>query len=125
MYGKTKVDAKKFTRNRLYLRLATFLVHQVERTDLLVNNFVLKTIKDRVLVLYECEFKNYVHIWDIVESFEFVINNWDRCKNQTFNVGNDSINMNKLQLAHKIQEHIPVEIIKAEFSVTPISVTTL
>ena len=44
------------------------------RTDLLVNNFVLKAIKDRVLVLYECEFmRNYVHIWDVCRVFEFVV----------------------------------------------------
>jgi nucleoside-diphosphate-sugar epimerase len=47
------------------------------------------------------------------------MNNWDVCKNETFNVGNDSINMNKLQLAQKINEHIPVEIIRAEFTNDP------
>lgn len=124
LYGKTKVDAErvyKETEGCCTLRLATvFGPSSRARTDLLVNNFVLKAIKDRVLVLYECEFmRNYVHIWDICRVFEFVINNWDRCKNQTFNVGNDSINMNKLQLAQKIQEHIPVEIIKAEFTSDP------
>ncbi len=124
LYGKTKVDAEKVfkeTEGCCTLRLATvFGPSSSARTDLLVNNFVFKALKDRVLVLYECEFmRNYVHIWDICRVFEFIIENWDRCKNQTFNVGNDSINMNKLQLAQKIQEHIPVEIIKAEFTSDP------
>ena len=51
--------------------------------------------------------------------FLFVIENWDKCKNQTFNIGNDQVNMNKLDLAKKIKEHIPIEIIKAEFTSDP------
>ena len=124
LYGRTKVDAEKVyqkTEGCCTLRLATvFGPSSRARTDLLVNNFVLKALKERILVLYECEFmRNYVHIWDICRVFEFIINNWDVCKNETFNVGNDSINMNKLQLAQKIKEHIPVEIIQAEFTSDP------
>ena len=124
LYGQTKVDAEKVYQNTegcCTLRLATvFGPSSRARTDLLVNNFVLRSIKDKVLVLYECEFmRNYVHIWDICRVFLFVIDNWDQCKNQTFNIGNDDINMNKLDLAKKIQEHIPLEIIKAEFTSDP------
>tara|TARA_R110000796_G_scaffold129880_1_gene245561 strand:- start:372 stop:1301 length:930 start_codon:yes stop_codon:yes gene_type:complete len=124
LYGQTKVDAEKVyqkTEGCCTLRLATvFGPSSRARTDLLVNNFVLKALKEKILVLYECEFmRNYVHIWDICRVFEFVIDNWNVCKNETFNVGNDSINMNKLQLAQKIQEHIPVEIIQAEFNSDP------
>ena len=90
------------------------------RTDLLVNNFVLKALKDKVLVLYECEFmRNYIHIRDICRVYNFILDNWDKCAEQTFNIGNDAINMNKLQLAEKIGEHLPVEIIKAEFTQDP------
>jgi len=124
LYGKTKVDAEtvfKNTEGCCTLRLATvFGPSSRARTDLLVNNFVLKALREKVLVLYECEFmRNYVHIWDICRVFEFIIENWDQCSGETFNVGNDSINMNKLQLAQKIKEHIPVEIIKAEFTQDP------
>ena len=124
LYGSTKVSAEKVyqkTEGSCTLRLATvFGPSSRPRTDLLVNNFVLKALKDRVLVLYECEFmRNYVHIWDICRVYNFIIDNWDRCKNQTFNVGNDAINMNKLELAQKINEHCPVEIIKAEFTQDP------
>jgi nucleoside-diphosphate-sugar epimerase len=63
--------------------------------------------------------RNYVHIHDICRAFTFVIKNWDTCKNETYNVGNDSLNMNKLDLAKKISEHIPLEIIKAEFTQDP------
>jgi len=121
LYGVTKVDAEtayRETENCVTFRLATvFGPSSRMRTDLLVNNFVLKTLREKILVLYECEFmRNYVHIHDVCSAFKFVIDNWDNCKNETYNVGNDSLNMNKLQLAQKISEHLPLEIIKAEFT---------
>lgn len=124
LYGKTKVAAEADYRgvdNHVTFRLATvFGPSPRMRSDLLVNNFVLKALKERLLVLYECEFmRNYVHIADVCGAFRFVLDNWEECKNETYNVGNDSINMNKLQLAQKIQEHLPLEIIKAEFTSDP------
>jgi nucleoside-diphosphate-sugar epimerase len=124
LYGKTKVMAEQVYQekdNCVTFRLATvFGPSSRMRSDLLVNNFVLKALKDRLLVLYECEFmRNYVHVSDVCGAFKFVLDNWDSCKNETYNVGNDSINMNKLQLSQIIQKHIPIEIIKAEFNSDP------
>ena len=89
IYGKTKVDAEKAyqdTEGCCTLRLATVFGPSTRpRTDLLVNNFVLKAIKDRVLVLYECEFmRNYVHIWDICSNSMFKHNStifFSTCRN--------------------------------------------
>jgi len=124
LYGRTKVDAEEAYRNTencVTFRLATVYGPASRmRTDLLVNNFVLRTLRDRVLVLYECEFmRNYVHIQDVCKAFKFVIENWDLCVNDTYNVGNDALNMNKLQLAQVIQKHLPLEIIRAEFTSDP------
>ena len=121
LYGKTKVAAEneyKNVENHVTFRLATvFGPSSRMRTDLLVNNFVLKTMREKILVLYECEFmRNYVHLFDVCEAFKYVIDNWERCKNETYNVGNDSLNMNKLDLAKTIQAHLPLEIIRAEFT---------
>lgn len=124
LYGVTKVDAEKAYRqvdNHVTFRLATvFGPSSRMRSDLLVNNFVLRAMRERVIVLYECEFmRNYVHIHDVCSAFKFIVDNWDSCKNETYNVGNDAINMNKLQLAKKISQHMPLEIIKAEFTSDP------
>lgn len=121
LYGKTKVAGEneyKNVDNHVTFRLATvFGPSSRMRTDLLVNNFVLKSLREKILVLYECEFmRNYVHLFDVCRAFKFVIDNWDACKNETYNVGNDALNMNKLQLAQTIQEHLPLEIIRAEFT---------
>jgi nucleoside-diphosphate-sugar epimerase len=124
LYGRTKVAAEeeyKNVENHVTFRLATvFGPASRMRTDLLVNSFVLKTLRERILVLYECEFmRNYVHLHDVCRGFKFVLDNWETCKNETYNLGNDALNMNKLQLAEKIQEHLPLEIIKAEFTSDP------
>ena len=124
LYGRTKVMAERSYQeadNCTTFRLATVFGPGARmRTDLLVNNFVLRAIKDRLLVLYECEFmRNYVHIADVCRAFRYVLDNWNNCRDETYNVGNDALNMNKLQLAQKIQEYIPLEIIKAEFTSDP------
>jgi len=124
LYGRTKVDAEnayRNTENCVTFRLATVYGPSSRmRTDLLVNNFVLRALRERVLVLYECKFmRNYVHIHDVCSAFKFVLENWDECRGETFNVGNDALNMNKLQLAETIQKHLPLEIIQAEFTTDP------
>jgi len=121
LYGKTKVAAEEEYRNvenHITFRLATVYGPSSRmRTDLLVNNFVLKALREKILVLYEREYmRNYVHLHDICRSFKFVVDNWDLCKDETYNVGNDALNMNKLQLSEKIKEHVPLEIIFAEFT---------
>jgi len=82
LYGRTKVDAEEAFRNAencVTFRLATVYGPSTRmRTDLLVNNFVLRTLRDRILVLYECEFmRNYVHIFDVCKAFKFVLDNWE------------------------------------------------
>jgi len=88
LYGKTKVMAEQVYQekdNCVTFRLATvFGPSSRMRSDLLVNNFVLKALKERLLVLYECEFmRNYVHVSDVCGAFKFVLDNWDSCKNET------------------------------------------
>tara|TARA_R110000824_G_scaffold8737_4_gene39621 strand:- start:43234 stop:44163 length:930 start_codon:yes stop_codon:yes gene_type:complete len=121
LYGKTKVAGETEYRNvenHVTFRLATvFGPSSRMRTDLLVNNFVLKALTDKLLVLYQSKFmRNYIHLQDICHSFKFVVDNWESCKNETYNVGNDELNMNKLDLAKTIQKFTPLEIMYAEFT---------
>jgi nucleoside-diphosphate-sugar epimerase len=115
LYGRTKVEAENAYReseNCVTLRLATVFGSSPRmRTDLLVNNFVLKALREKSLVLYEDSYKrNYVHVQDVCRAFRFIIDNWESCKNQTFNVGNDSLNCTKRELAEQISAKIPIKI---------------
>lgn len=119
LYAKTKCDAENLMlskTNGISLRLATvFGVSPRMRIDLLVNDFVLKSITDGYLVLFESHFKrNYIHVQDIARTFLFMIENYDKCKNQSFNVGLSTANLSKLELAKKIKEYIPTLVIKED-----------
>lgn len=119
LYAQTKCDAEKIlldSGNGIALRLATvFGVSPRMRMDLLVNDFVYKSITDGYLVLFESGFKrNYIHIQDIAKTFVFMINNYDICNNQAFNVGLSSANLSKLELANKIKEYVPGLVIKED-----------
>jgi nucleoside-diphosphate-sugar epimerase len=111
-YGKTKMCAEYAIvecTNCVVLRLATvFGVSQRMRTDLLVNDFVRKAVFNKGVDIFEGHFmRNYVHIQDVADCFSYCINNYDIVKNNVYNLGNDDINMSKIDLAYKVKEHIP------------------
>jgi nucleoside-diphosphate-sugar epimerase len=119
LYAKTKCDAENIMLekgNGVSLRLATvFGVSPRMRTDLLVNDFVYKSVVDGYLVLFEAHFKrNYIHVQDIARTFQFIIENYDKCKGHAFNVGLSTANLSKLELAEKIKSHIPSLVIKQD-----------
>jgi len=124
IYGTTKLRAEDECRsveNHVTLRLATvFGSSPRPRFDLLVNNLVMRAIKEKMIVLYENQaMRNYIHVKDIVNVFIHTIENWDLCKNNTYNAGNDLVNCNKLQLVERIKQHVPIEIIQAEYTKDP------
>ena len=122
LYAKTKCDAENYIMdwgNGICLRLATvFGASPRMRTDLLVNDFVYKTITEGVLVLFQSQFKrNYIHVRDIARTFLFCIENYDKMNGEVFNVGLSNANLNKKELAETIKEHYPdLVIIENEFS---------
>ena len=119
LYAKTKCDAENIMLakgNGVSLRLATvFGVSPRMRTDLLVNDFVYKSVVDGYLVLFEAHFKrNYIHVQDIARTFQFIIENYDKCKGHAFNVGLSTANLSKLGLAETIKKYIPSLVIKQD-----------
>jgi nucleoside-diphosphate-sugar epimerase len=112
LYAETKCKAEKTildSGNGIALRLATvFGMSYRMRIDLLVNDFVYKALTDGYLVLFESHFiRNYIHIRDVANTFLFMIENYNKCNNNAFNVGLSSANCNKLELANKIKQFIP------------------
>ena len=121
-YAVTKCKAEEYImdwENGICLRLATVFGSSPRmRTDLLVNDFVYKTITEGCLVLFQSKFKrNYIHVRDIAETFLFCIKNYDKLNGQVFNVGLSDANLNKMELAKKIKTYYPnLVIIENEFS---------
>lgn len=112
LYGQTKVLAEKIIldhHNSSSLRLATvFGTSPRMRVDLLVNDFVFKAFKTKKITLFEGHFRrNYIHINDVCRTFLFAIKNFDKFKNNIFNVGLSSANLTKKELCNKIKKFIP------------------
>lgn len=109
-YGKTKNEAEKWllnSGNAVTLRLATvFGCSPRMRMDLMVNDFVWRAITDKSIIIFQPQNKrNFVYIGDVIDCFLFCIENYDKMKGQAYNVGNDDINMTKLQLAEEIKKY--------------------
>ncbi len=111
-YGIDKVDAEQYLLDKgncVTFRLATvFGVSTRMRLDLLVNDFTYRAYKDKFIVLFEEHFRrNYIHVRDVVKGFIHGIENYDKMKGQTYNMGLSSANLTKRQLAETIKKYIP------------------
>jgi nucleoside-diphosphate-sugar epimerase len=111
LYGKTKCQAEeevKLFTNFIVFRLATVFGYSYRmRTDLLVNNFCYKAISEKKLVLFEPHFRrNYIHVKDVCAAILYSIKNFNRLKNQIYNLGLSNANLTKIQLAKEVKKQI-------------------
>lgn len=112
LYGRLKVDAEKAvldSGNSITLRLATvFGISPRMRLDLLVNDFTYRAVTDGFLVLFEPHFKrNYVHVRDVAKAFIHCLDNFNRMKDEPYNVGLSDANISKWELCEEIKKQVP------------------
>jgi nucleoside-diphosphate-sugar epimerase len=111
LYGKTKCEAEMHlleSKNSITLRLATvFGMAPRMRLDLLVNHFVHVALNEGYIVIFEKDFKrNYVHVRDVADCMLHCIANAPRMTGRPYNVGLDSANLSKEELAKTVQKYI-------------------
>ena len=112
LYARLKAEVEKLLLDDgqvVTLRLATvFGVSPRMRTDLLVNDFVLRAVRNRAIVLFEADFKrNYLHIRDAAAAFIYCLQNFEQMKDQPYNVGLSEANLSKRELCDEIRRQIP------------------
>jgi nucleoside-diphosphate-sugar epimerase len=112
LYGRTKVDAEKAVLDAgdtISFRLATvFGASPRMRTDLLVNDFVQRAVRDGAVVLYEAHMKrNFLHVRDVARAFLHGLKHYDSMAGLPYNVGLSDANLSKLELCQKIKVHVP------------------
>lgn len=112
VYGVTKVEAEKAVLDSgkgVTFRLATvFGMAPKMRIDLLVNDFTLRAVRDRAVVIFEGHFRrNYIHVRDVAKAFIHGVENYANMQGQPYNVGLSSANLTKIQLCQKIKEKVP------------------
>jgi nucleoside-diphosphate-sugar epimerase len=112
LYGQTKAQAEADvlgSPNAISLRLATvFGMSPRMRVDLLVNHFVYAAVRDRYLMIFEKHFRrNFIHIRDVADCMIHCIRRANAMAGRCYNVGLDSANLTKEQLALKVKEQVP------------------
>ncbi|MFA5147248.1 MAG: NAD(P)-dependent oxidoreductase [Candidatus Omnitrophota bacterium] len=112
LYGRLKVEIEKeilARGNAITLRLATaFGISPRMRLDLLVNDFTYRAVTDRFVVLFESHFRrNYIHTRDVARAFIHCLKNFEKMKDEPYNVGLNDANLTKWQLCEEIKRQVP------------------
>ncbi len=91
------------------LRFATaFGVSPRLRLDLLINDFVHQAVVNKQIIVYERSFRRtFIHVRDMARAISFALGNIERMRGESYNVGHESLNLTKEQVALKIRERIP------------------
>lgn len=111
LYGETKLEAEQNllkSGNVVLFRPATaFGLSPQMRLDLLFNDFVFRAVKERYLVVYEPEFvRAFIHVQDFSRAFIFALQNLERMRDQIYNLGAESLNLSKGDLARRIRAKV-------------------
>lgn len=121
IYGKTKYEAEKVIQERensISLRFATvFGISPKMRNDLMVNDFTYKAIHDRSIILFAGDTKRtFIHINDAIDSYIFTMENWQKMVGQVYNVGDNSLNFSKKEIAECISGQVKFDLIDSSLS---------
>ena len=121
LYGVTKYQAEQILmerENTISLRFATiFGVSPRMRSDLLVNDFTYRSITDRCIVLCESgSTRTFLHIEDAIDAYALSLKKFQIMKGEIFNVGHESLNFTKLEIAEKIASQTGCKIIRSEMN---------
>ncbi len=120
LYGETKTKAEKElmeSGNVICYRFATaFGASNRMRFDLLVNDFVYQAVRNKNITVYEKSFKRtFIHTQDMVHSFLFAIDNYKKLRDNVYNVGSETMNYSKEEIASKVKEKVDYYLHYAEF----------
>ncbi len=111
LYGETKLAAEQMVLaagNSVAYRYATaFGVSNRMRLDLMPNDFTYQAVKNKNLIVYEGGFKRtFIHVRDMARSIMFALDNWDSVRDDVYNVGHESMNFTKEEIARTVLKHV-------------------
>ena len=118
-YAQTKLAAERILHekgNVISLRFATVFGFSTRmRMDLMINDFVYKAVKEKVIVLFDSFAKRtFIHVEDAADCYIFTMNNFDRMRGGIFNAGGNSLNFSKEEIAEKIRKRVDFSIVNSE-----------
>ena len=118
-YARTKLAAEEILHekpNVVSLRFATVFGFSTRmRMDLMINDFVYKAVKEKVIVLFDSFAKRtFIHVDDAADCYLFTMNNFDRMKGGIFNAGGNSLNFSKEEITEKIRQKVEFSVVNSE-----------
>lgn len=123
-YAKTKIMAEKEIRkcsDFIIYRFSTgFGLSLRPRLDLLINDFVTMAVKNKELIVYEKDYwRSFIHVKDIVRSFQFALNHFNEMDHEVYNVGSDQLCITKEDVALRIKKYVDFYLKFAGFGKDP------
>lgn len=119
LYGETKAEAEKpvLENDGIALRFATvFGISPRIRLDLLVNDIVYQVVHYRNFVMFEGHARRtFLHSTDAARSIIFAIENRKEMAGKAFNVGDETMNYTKRQIAEIVRDKHDYYLHSAEF----------
>jgi nucleoside-diphosphate-sugar epimerase len=124
LYATTKLEGEKAflkSGNAIIFRPATaFGLSPQMRLDLLFNEFVFRALSEGRLVVYQPHFmRTFVHVRDFARAFLFALEHREAMRDRIFNLGDESLNLTKGDLALRIQKSVPCQVEFAEVGEDP------
>jgi len=121
LYGMTKWTAEAVCMQRsnaISFRFATlFGASRRMRCDLLLNDFVYRAVNDRSIVLFDSHsVRTFLHVRDAIQAYCMVLDHAGEMAGQIYNVGVNTMNFSKLELARIIQSYLHNEIIETQLA---------
>lgn len=121
VYGQTKYTAELIVsghQRAVNLRWATvFGLAPNLRDDLMVQDFVRRAVRDRLVVLYDPDStRTFIHVSDQVRGYLHALHHQDDFVGQTVNLGAAVLNRTKRQVAEAVKLRVPCEVLVAERS---------
>ena len=120
-YAQTKLAAEQILHekpNVVSLRFATVFGFSTRmRMDLMINDFVYKAVKEKVIVLFDSFAKRtFIHIGDAADCYIFAMKNFDKMQGNIYNAGGNSLNFSKEEIAGKIRQKVDFSIVNSDVS---------
>lgn len=111
LYGETKTTAEHLCMERpnsVALRFATaFGLSPRLRLDLMINDFTYQALVNRYLLVYERNFRRtFIHVHDMARVVPHLYGVWDQAAGKRLNVGHESLNLTKEDIARELQKKL-------------------
>jgi nucleoside-diphosphate-sugar epimerase len=118
-YAQTKLAAEEILKekpNVISLRFATVFGFSTRmRMDLMINDFVYKAVKEKIIVLFDSfARRTFIHVEDAADCYIFAMNNFDRMKGGIYNAGGNSLNFSKEEIAEKIRQRVEFTVVNSD-----------